>query len=94
MMHRWPDAQGQARAEINDLFAWKPVLVDGQLMNFAWKMQDRYRFSFWDSLIVAAAKHASCTYLLTENLQSNQDLDGLLTINPFLTAPEAIHQRD
>lgn len=46
--------------------------------------------SFWDSLIVAAAKQARCSYLLTEDLQSEQDLDGLSVVNPFGTTPEAM----
>jgi predicted nucleic acid-binding protein len=38
-------------------------------------------------LIVAAAKVASCRYLLTEDLQADQDIDGVIVINPFLRAP-------
>jgi predicted nucleic acid-binding protein len=79
-----------ARAEIRDLLIWKPVPVTAGLLERSWKIQDRYRLSFWDSLIVAAAKSASCGFLLTEDLQSGQDLDGLLVINPFLRDPASI----
>ena len=65
---------GDARAEIRDLLTWKPVPVTAGLMEQGWKIQDRYRLSFWDSLIVAAAKSASCRFLLTEDLQSGQTL--------------------
>jgi predicted nucleic acid-binding protein len=46
-------------------------------------LQGRYRFSFYDSLIVAAALEASCSRLLTEDLQHGQRIDGLTVENPF-----------
>jgi len=79
-----------ARAEIRDLLTWKPVPVTAGLLEQGWKIQDRYRLSFWDSLIVAAAKSASCRFLLTEDLQSGQDFGGLLAINPFLRDPASV----
>lgn len=74
----------EARMEVRDLTAWRPVLIDMNLVDLAWGIQDRYGFSFWDSLIVAAAKEAGCAYLLTEDLQHDQDLDGVRVLNPFL----------
>ena len=84
---KWPAARNQARAEVRDLLAWRPLPVDAGVVEQAWKIQDRYHLSFWDSLIVAAAKAASCRYLLTEDLQPGQDLNGVLVINPFLHDP-------
>ncbi len=79
-----------ARTEIRDLLSWKPVAVTSGLLEQSWKIQDRYQRSFWDSLIVAAAKSAFCRFLLTEDLQSGQDLDGLLVVNPFLRDPASL----
>ncbi|MBV8629282.1 MAG: PIN domain-containing protein [Silvibacterium sp.] len=84
---KWPAIKDQARAEIRDLLAWRPVPIDGPVIEQAWKLQDRYHLSFWDSLIIAAAKAASCRYLLTEDLQAGQDLSGVLVVNPFLQDP-------
>lgn len=81
----WPDKREEARAEARDLLAWRPVTVNGEILERGWKMQDRYQLSFWDALIVSAAKSAECKYLLTEDLQAGQDLDGLLIVNPFKT---------
>src|SRR5260370_5891404 len=81
---------GDARIEIRDLLSWKPVPVTAGLLERSWKIQDRYKLSFWDSLIVAAAKAASCRFLLTEDLQSGQDFDGLVVINPFLHNPSLV----
>jgi predicted nucleic acid-binding protein len=87
---KWPAGRDGARAEVRDLLAWLPVKVDGSILERGWKIQDRYRLSFWDSLIVAAAKSAGCRYLLTEDLQANQDLDGVMVVNPFLSGPASV----
>jgi len=66
-----------------------PVVVDAALMERGWKLQDRYQLSFWDSLIVAAAKTTLCGFVLTEDLQDGQELDGVEVVNPFLRGPAA-----
>ncbi len=79
-----------ARAEVRDLLAWKPVITDAVVLEQGWKIQDHYRLSYWDALIVAAAKEASCRYLLTEDLQVGQKLDGVEIISPFLRDPQSV----
>lgn len=87
---KWPSGRDQARAEVRDLLTWQPVLVDAAILERGWKIQDRYRLSFWDALIVGAAKAAGCRYLLTEDLQAGQDLDGVTVVNPFLSDPSSL----
>ena len=48
-------------------------------------LQTRYRFSFYDSLIVAAALEAGCKNLFSEDLQHGQQIEGLTIANPFKT---------
>ena len=67
--------------------------MDAAILERGWKLQDRYQLSFWDALIVAAAKSIFCRYLLTEDLQSNQNLDGILVISPFLTSPSSLPRK-
>jgi predicted nucleic acid-binding protein len=83
-----PDASRDARQEVRDLLTWRPVVMDAALLELGWKLQDRYRLAYWDSLIVAASKAASCGFLLTEDLQPGQTLDGVKVISPFQTNPE------
>lgn len=45
----------------------------------------RYRFKFYDSLIVAAALSADCSLLLTEDLQDGQKIENMIVRNPFRT---------
>jgi len=46
-------------------------------------VQRRYRFSYYDSLVVGAALEAGCKRLLTEDLQHGQKIEGLRIENPF-----------
>jgi predicted nucleic acid-binding protein len=85
-----PASSDDARAEVRDLLAWNPVVIDAPLLQLGWKLQDRYRLSYWDALIVAAASAASCRFLLTEHLQSGQKLDGIEVVNPFLCDPKTL----
>jgi predicted nucleic acid-binding protein len=47
-------------------------------------LQTRYRYGFYDSLIIAAALDAGCTLLYSEDLQDGQRIEGLTIRNPFL----------
>lgn len=46
-------------------------------------IQVRYRFGFYDALIVAAALEAGCKTLYSEDLQHGQRVDALTIVNPF-----------
>lgn len=46
-------------------------------------LQARYGFSFYDSLIIAAALEAGCTCLYSEDMQDGQQIQGLIIQNPF-----------
>jgi predicted nucleic acid-binding protein len=85
-----PLAPEQARLDVRRLRAWSPVPLDGTLLEAAWQAESRFRLSFWDALVVAAARTAGCRYLLTEDLQHEQDLDGVRVVDPFLVGPEAV----
>ena len=84
---KWPDARDDARAEIRDLLAWRPAVVNLAVLEAGWKLQERYSLPFWDALIVAAAKSMACGYLLTEDLQAGQNLDGVTVVSPFRAGP-------
>jgi len=51
----------------------------------AFDLRERYRFSWWDSLIVASALETECEQLYTEDMQHGQVIENRLhVINPFL----------
>ena len=44
----------------------------------------RYRISFWDALIVAAARKAGASVLYSEDLNHGQTFGSVQVLNPFL----------
>lgn len=40
-------------------------------------------FSFWDALILRAAKQSGCRVLFSENFQAAREIDGVQVVNPF-----------
>ena len=83
-------ATDQARVYVESFLPWRPVVIDANILERAWHAQDRFGFNWWDCLIVAAARIAECDYLLTEDMQHGQDLDGMTVINPFEATPDAV----
>jgi predicted nucleic acid-binding protein len=50
----------------------------------AGEVMERYKFSFYDSVIVASALRAACQILYTEDLQHGQVIEQQLkVVNPF-----------
>ncbi len=83
-------AQGDARAEIRRYQHWRPWAVDHATVETAWAVESRYGLNYWDALMVASAQQQGCTLLLTEDLQHDQQIDGVRIINPFLVGPELL----
>jgi predicted nucleic acid-binding protein len=46
-------------------------------------IQARWRYSFYDSLIIASALQAGCTTLYSEDLQASQKIESLTIVDPF-----------
>jgi predicted nucleic acid-binding protein len=42
-----------------------------------------HRISFWDALMLRAAKQGGCAVVYTEDLQHHGKVDGLRIVNPF-----------
>jgi len=49
--------------------------------------------SFWDALVIRAAKQSGCAVVLTEDLQDGRELDGVRIENPFRNLPEGVHEQ-
>lgn len=80
-----------ARRDVRNLLAWQPVQTDALLMEAACSLSDRYGFSWWDAQIVAAARRADCSVLLSEDMQQGMEVEGLHLLNPF-AEPDAISE--
>jgi predicted nucleic acid-binding protein len=47
------------------------------------ELAERYRYSIYDSMILAAALRAGCATLFSEDFQHKQTIDRLTIVNPF-----------
>ncbi len=43
-----------------------------------------FALSYWDSLVLAAAIEANCDTLISEDMQNQQQIEGLLIVKPFI----------
>jgi predicted nucleic acid-binding protein len=63
--------------------AVKPLEVETHELGL--ELAERYRYSIYDSMIVAAALRAGCSTLFSEDFQDGQKIDRLTIVNPFTT---------
>lgn len=74
-------------------FAWAPHPVDEMLLRRAYEVEQRYRLSWWDAMIVAASQLQNCVLLLTEDLHDGAVFGTLTVRSPFtLQVSEAAAQ--
>jgi len=78
---------GIARDVVRDLLNWEVVTVDGDTILDAIDLYRSQGWSFWDSLIIAAAGKGGCTLLLSEDLLSGQRVGKVTIRNPFELQP-------
>jgi len=69
--------------DVQRFLTWHPQSIDEDVLINAREIEERHRLSWWDSLIVAAARTQGCMLLLTEDLQDGADYSGLSVRNPF-----------
>jgi predicted nucleic acid-binding protein len=78
-----PMPRRQARELVDAYSQWRLVQVDVALILTASQLEERHTLSFWDALIVEAARRAGARRLVTEDIQSGRRLAGLIIDNPF-----------
>lgn len=69
--------------EMQRFFAWNPRPVDEALLRRAREIEIRYKLSWWDGMIVAAAQLQDCVLLLTEDLQDGAAFGPVTVRSPF-----------
>jgi len=73
---------------INEIIDITDLADEGELeiIFAAFGIHEQYKFSFYDSMIIATALKTKCQVLLSEDMQDGQVIDGKLKIvNPFST---------
>jgi predicted nucleic acid-binding protein len=59
------------------------VYASTGLYRKAIEIQERWRYAFYDSLIIASALASGCRTLYSEDLQDGQAVESLTIVNPF-----------
>ncbi len=72
-----------ARAKIEVFGRLDVATIDMPTILGAIDVHRLHAVSFWDGLIIQAARSAGCRILYTEDLQHGRRFDGLEVVNPF-----------
>jgi len=72
-----------ARMILEYLSNWEVVVNDKYITLKAIDLQEKYRFSFWDSLIIQAAVQSQAKTIFSEDLPDGQVIMGTTILNPF-----------
>ncbi len=81
-----PLPRREARDLLRQYGVWDVVLIDGAMILEASEIEERGRVSFWDALILVAAKKGKAAVLLSEDLHHGQAFDEVVIRNPFRAA--------
>lgn len=71
------------RETIRRLSKWDVAIIDVDTIIRATELQERYNYSFWDSLVVAAAIASGVRTIFSEDLSDGQTIEGITIKNPF-----------
>jgi len=77
----------KAREIVEDLSLWSPVGASPGVAHDAWQWMDTAQLSYWDALILAAARRSGARYLLSEDFQKGRRYDDVMVPDPFENAP-------
>lgn len=78
-----PAQQKEIIEFINDIFIVTPLNVDTTLS--ALEISQKYKLSFWDSLIISSALENKCNVLYSEDMQNGFSVyNKIKIVNPFI----------
>src|SRR5262245_9164530 len=77
-----PLPKSSARAIVESYVVWCVDTTPAEI-SAAFRIEDEAHISFWDALIIAAARKAGADRILTEALNAGQIISGIRTENPF-----------
>ena len=85
-----PLIRGEARKIVALYSTWQIVCVDVPLITSASQLEESQTLSFWDALVIQAARRVGATRLMTEDLQHGRQFGDLRIEDPFRIARDSI----
>jgi predicted nucleic acid-binding protein len=73
----------EARQLVSDYLRWDLIVNTGESILAAIELEERFKLSFWDALIVQAAQTAGVETLYSEDLADGQRYGSVTVVNPF-----------
>jgi len=77
-----PLSKREAREIVNDYSVWC-IDTTAAEVTAAFRIEDEAKIGFWDALICASAVKSGATVLLSEDMNSGQQIAGMRIQNPF-----------
>ena len=74
----------ETRRLLQDYLSWEVVVNSSESVLQALEIEDRYKTSFWDALILHAAEISGATVLYSEDFSANQKYGSIRVVNPFI----------
>jgi predicted nucleic acid-binding protein len=83
----------EAAIIVEEYLTWRVVENTGDLLLAGIRLASALKVSFWDALILEAARVERCDRLWTEDLHHGQRVGDLTILNPFLPEPQPRSRR-
>ena len=75
------------RDVVVDYLTWHLVVNGGASILEALEIEERYKVSFWDALVIGAAQACGANVLYSEDLSDGQMYGSVRVVNPFAAGP-------
>jgi predicted nucleic acid-binding protein len=73
----------KVRLLVRNYSTWEVVTNTPESVLKALEIEERYKFAFWDALILQAAEEAGASVLYSEDLAAGQQYGAVQVVNPF-----------
>lgn len=75
----------EIRRLLQDYLSWEVIVNRADSVVEALAIEERYKISFWDALILQAAETSGATVLYSEDLSATQNYGSIRVVNPLTT---------
>jgi predicted nucleic acid-binding protein len=72
---------------VTDYLSWHVVINGGDAILGALELEERYQISFWDALVIQAARASGAEVLYSEDLSDGQMYGSVRVVNPLRSRP-------
>jgi predicted nucleic acid-binding protein len=86
--------QRELRENMQAMQPWCRASTTAETALLGLAIHQRFKFSFYDATLIAAAVSFGCDYFLSEDLGHNQNIGSMRVINPFASEPDTVLEKN